>query len=648
IYLIKGLSSILISKTQNPLKCLISKLKIERIALDVDSKILDCDYYYNMSYSPNYSTFSKMAGDQPVSSLSISSDMNLLDLYSGCGAMSTGLCLGAAIAGVNLITKWSVDIDKNICQSIGHNHPETKVICEAAENFLSLLKIWKKLCEKYSLIQRDSSEDEEDRDDCYDTLKAWENLCEKSPLMETNSNDIKESKHNSFKLSKIFDVEKMIDICFGVPKGFEDRGIYFKVRWEDFGSGDDTWEPIGALSNCTERVREFVISGHKANILPLPGNVDVICGGPPCQGMSGFNRFRNNKDPLENSQNNQVLVFMTIVEFLKPKYVLMENVVDIVKFSKGFLGRYTIGRLASMKYQVRLGLLAAGCYGLPQFRLRAFFWGAQPSKKLPPYPLPTHEVDFRGCIPLQFRGNLVAYGEGDCCELRRALKLEDVLLDLPQVENNETRNKMMYKRAELVGLTSVDTKAPEKVRLYDHRPYNLSQDDYERVIQIPKKKGANFRDLRGLKVGEGNIIALDPDMVMENRPTVSSGKPLVPDYALSYKEGKSLKPFGRLWWDETVPTVVTRPEPHNQVILHPVQDRVLTIRENARIQGFPDYYRLMGNVKERYKQVGNAAAVPVAQALGYALGLTYRGISGGEPVITLPPEFPERLWLTRP
>ncbi|PIA25515.1 hypothetical protein AQUCO_11200022v1 [Aquilegia coerulea] len=292
-------------KDANPLKCLISKLKIERIALDVDSKILDCDYYYNMSYSPNYSTFSKMAGDQPVSSLSISSDMNLLNLYSGCGAMSTGLCLGAAIDGVNLITRWSVDIDKNACQNIGHNHPETK----------------------------------------------------------TNSNDVEESKRNSFKLSKIFYVEKMIDICFGVPKGFEDRGIYFKVRWEGFGSGDDTWEPIGALSNCTERVREFVISGHKANILPLPGNVDVICGGPPCQGMSGFNRFRNNKDPLENSQNNQ------------PKYVLMENVVDIVKFSKGFLGRYTIGRLASMKYQVRLGLLAAGCYGPPQFRLRAFFWG---------------------------------------------------------------------------------------------------------------------------------------------------------------------------------------------------------------------------------------------------------------------------------
>jgi DNA (cytosine-5)-methyltransferase 1 len=43
-----------------------------------------------------------------------------------------------------------------------------------------------------------------------------------------------------------------------------------------------------------------------------------------------------------------------------------------------------------------------------------------------------------------------------------------------------------------------------------------------------------------------------------------------------------------------VATVVTRAEPHNQRVLHPVQDRVLSIRENARLQGFPDYYKLTG------------------------------------------------------
>lgn len=67
---------------------------------------------------------------------------------------------------------------------------------------------------------------------------------------------------------------------------------------------------------------------------------------------------------------------MDIVQFLKPKYVLMENVVDILRFANGFLGRYAISRLVHMKYQSRLGIMAAGCYGLPQFRLRVFVWGA--------------------------------------------------------------------------------------------------------------------------------------------------------------------------------------------------------------------------------------------------------------------------------
>lgn len=71
---------------------------------------------------------------------------------------------------------------------------------------------------------------------------------------------------------------------------------------------------------------------------------------------------------------------MDLVEYLRPRYVLMENVVDIVKFANGFLGRYALGRLISMNYQVRMGMMAAGAYGLPQFRMRMFMWGAQPTE----------------------------------------------------------------------------------------------------------------------------------------------------------------------------------------------------------------------------------------------------------------------------
>lgn len=68
---------------------------------------------------------------------------------------------------------------------------------------------------------------------------------------------------------------------------------------------------------------------------------------------------------------------MDIVEFLKPRFVLMENVTDILKFAKSVLSRYAVGRLISMHYQTRLGIMAAGAYGVPQCRMRFFLWGAR-------------------------------------------------------------------------------------------------------------------------------------------------------------------------------------------------------------------------------------------------------------------------------
>ena len=58
----------------------------------------------------------------------------------------------------------------------------------------------------------------------------------------------------------------------------------------------------------------------------------------------------------------------------------MENVVDILKFVGGFLGRYALGRLVAMNYQARRGMMAAGSYGLPQFRMSVFLWGALPTE----------------------------------------------------------------------------------------------------------------------------------------------------------------------------------------------------------------------------------------------------------------------------
>ncbi|KAF0915338.1 hypothetical protein E2562_035561 [Oryza meyeriana var. granulata] len=625
-------------KNENLIECIVSKIKIIHVDPNMTPQakahaISDCDLYYDMSYSVAYSTFANLPADNDgasgseatsniscddvvdsskgkpltdtVASFSTQTETaSLLDLYSGCGAMSTGLCLGFSLSGVNLETRWAVDINKYACASLNHNHPYSQVRNEKAEDFLALIQQWDALCKEYVVRKNDTLD----------------------PVIDMSSND--DEDVNEHLQEDIFEVEELLEICYGDPNSTGKVGLWFKVRWKRYDPSYDTWEPIDGLSGCPERIKEFVERGHRENILPLPGTVDVICGGPPCQGISGFNRFRQHGDPLKDEKNKQLVVFMDIVDYLRPKYVLMENVVDILKFADGFLGRYALSRLVAMNYQARLGMMAAGCYGLPQFRMRAFLWGALPSMQ-----------------------SVVAYDEADVRCLRKALLLADAISDLPEVGNDQPKDVMEYNVApktefqRYIRINRKDMKdysfhgddPSDEGKLFDHQPLKLNKDDYERVQQIPVKKGANFRDLKGVEVGPNNTVGLDPGIP---RVLLSSGKPLVPDYAITFVKGKSTKPFGRLWWDETVPTVVTRAEPHNQIILHPSQDRVLTIRENARLQGFPDYYRLIGPLKQKYIQVGNAVAVPVARALGYALGLAYRGESDGDrPVIKLPECF---------
>nr|AAL75761.1 Putative DNA cytosine methyltransferase MET2a [Oryza sativa Japonica Group] len=475
-------------KNDNVLDCIISKVKIVYIDPNMESeakarRLADCDLYYDMSYTVAYSTFANIPLGKVVSDSEASSvgKATLLDLYSGCGGMSTGLCLGAALAGLNLETRWAVDFNSFACESLKYNHPRTEVRNEKADEFLALLKGWHSLCDEY--VKKDidfssagASENEEDDDE---------------PLEKDE-----------------FVVEKLAGICYG-GSGRED-GLYFKVQWKGYGREEDTWEPIENLRDCPLKIKEFVQEGYRRKILPLPGDVDVICGGPPCQGISGFNRFRNRKEPLKDEKNKQMVTFMDIVAYLKPKYVLMENVVDILKFADGYLGRYALSRLVAMKYQARLGMMVAGCYGLPQFRMRVFLWGALPTMVLPKYPLPTHNVVVRGGAPNAFSVNnhqpneVMEYGSSPKTEFQRYIRLS---------------------RKEMLDSSFEGKDGPDLGKLLDHQPLKLNKDDHERVQQIPVKKGANFRDLKGVRVGANNIVEWDPDVP---RVYLSSGKPLAP------------------------------------------------------------------------------------------------------------------------
>ncbi|KAB2070536.1 hypothetical protein ES319_A08G162000v1, partial [Gossypium barbadense] len=576
---------------ENLIDCIISKVSVTQISPKFGSKsnsLPRSDFYFDMESCVDYSTFCTLPTDNsfkshnsskcykevfpttPAFSANIPSfetykaQLTQLDLYSGCGGMSTGLCLRAKALCNDLVAKWAADSDKSACESLKLSHPEAHVRNEAADDFLQLLKEWEKLCKQYRVKNLERT------------------YPSRSKISETVWNNASSAKGSDTPPDE-HEVSSLVDICYGDPCNTGNHGLKFKVVYliyimsagRVYTASDDTWEPIEGLRLLfTYCIQEFVTNGFRSKILPLRGDVDVICGGPPCQEISGYNRHRNVDSSLDDEKNRQIVVFMDIVEYLKPKFVLMENVVDMLRLDKASLGRYTLSRLVLMKYQARLGIVAAGCYGLPQFQLRVFLFGAHSSEKLPQIPLPTHDVIVRYGYPAEFERNTVAYDEGQPRQPEDALVLRDYFSDLPPVANNEAREKMTYE------------KPPET--------------DFQRYIRSSEYKMIGS-ELNGAK----RIM----NLLYDHRPSPLS-------------EDDYIEPFARLWWDETMPTVLTAPFCHSQ------QDRLLTVREWARLQGFPDYYRFRGTIKERYCQIGNAVAIPVGRALGYTMGMAFQKGSG--------------------
>jgi site-specific DNA-cytosine methylase len=181
-------------------------------------------------------------------------------------------------------------------------------------------------------------------------------------------------------------------------------------------------------------------------LIPFPGEVDLLVGGPPCQGVSGNNRHALTKNILKDARNRQILVFLAMVKWWRPAYVLMENVQDTLKMEDGAYVKYGMGDLIVSGYQTRLALIAAGMFGVAQGRWRVFMWAARFGEQLPAFPEPTHNCrDF----------NCAVIGRAQCCTVGFAkpehaltahppVLLGDILSDLPEVTNFELGDVAAY------------------------------------------------------------------------------------------------------------------------------------------------------------------------------------------------------------
>ncbi|CAK5264465.1 unnamed protein product [Mycena citricolor] len=375
-----------------------------------------------------------------------------------------------------------------------------------------------------------------------------------------------------------------------------------------------------------------------------PGTVRTIFAGLPCQSHSGLNMYRK---VAEDHKSNLLLTALSFVDLLRPDYFYIENVPGFLRYNllarqvgphrteggvkSGGL-KLAVKALLSMNYQVRFALLQAAHYGTPQRRVRFLLVAAKAGLPLPGMPQPTH--DFPGAQQLAMH---LPYPENQnltvkpICTRRgyaahAGVTINDATSDLPKWDmkhpKHNTRPGIRSFGCNEPGQLFVGMRGPDVQ--YTHEPRTsyqrmmrerLTTDiqhitkcffsrTVERMILVPVEAGANFRAL-GDHVGEYQTHSAT-SAVGRNR----------------YRGNQ----YQRLDGDTCFPTIVTNVHPTAKQgeVLHPTCLRMVTVRELARLQGFPDWFvfvadRPEGSVVTFHRQIGNAVPWQISRALGREL-----------------------------
>lgn len=320
------------------------------------------------------------------------------------------------------------------------------------------------------------------------------------------------------------------------------------------------------------------------------GKVDVLLGGPPCQGFSIANK--NAGDP-KDPRNSLFKEFVRTAKVLEPQIVIMENVPNLVK-AKTESGDLVLNiikaELRNLGYFVEHKILDATDYGVPQIRKRLVIIASK-TKLEQFYPTPTHTVEDINTVDL-FAQTLLP------CPT-----LWDAISDLPDIEACEGAEEMEYTKEPLNDFQK--SLRGDSVKLYNHQAMKHSKRMVERFKTTQWGKSAKLEDLPDeLKPHKRSSKEVAETMFGQNNRRMYPFKPCHTIAASFYAN-----------------------------FVHPYKNRNFTAREGARIQTFPDWYVFKGRptlpsrkLLERegrldelhlcqYNQIGNAVPPFLAKAI---------------------------------
>ena len=328
--------------------------------------------------------------------------------------------------------------------------------------------------------------------------------------------------------------------------------------------------------------------------------VDLIVGGPPCQGFSTARQVdgANHGDRLkEDPRRHLYKEFLRFVAHFKPKVFVMENVLGIRSASGGVYFSKVQAEARALGYRVHAQIEDCVNVGVPQKRRRQLFIGTR--EELPDYFKPELRPAKRASI---------------------GATLWDAICDLPVLsagEGDEERDYDFNRRLKVVTTSRasdylfnvLEVKKANKLTAHRSRPHSAR----------------DLRDFSLLKEGENSAEAMRRGV----------------EFEFPYDKSTFKDRYTRQHRHKPCSTIVAHLSKDGLMFIHPTQNRSLTPREAARIQSFPDWFRFPVARTHQFRVIGNAVPPLVGEAVGdavkkYLTGLTSKSKKAFSTLIPLP------------